>query len=337
MIDKMQIFIRHHHLIQRGSFYFVWVLIAVFVVMPNCLPASSFILNPSGPHYLRGKVYHHLTGRVLAGVNMKISNGHSTTSDSQGYFALNLDIGEKYQPGTNLTIYLMDDRLGNDVVELTLPQNLDRDVRIVFKNDRYFVLSGTVIDKESNNLLQGVTLQASPEIQGLHVKPPPPVISDKMGNFWITFDREIYGEFNYVKLTARYPDEGIYEDYIQLERVMNGLSIQLEAIENVDPSQNESAARDVSEAENGTICITNTTNSLIRISVHKRYPTKQIIFEGGAEIITKIGPGESPSFNNMTPGPYIIKQLEQTTDVRRAIETFTTVVSAGKTAEVIIR
>lgn len=329
----MQTMVTTYCLNKRRKLHFGALLLLLFLTVSNFGFASN--TNVAGPHYLRGKVYHSQTRRVLAGVSMKISNGHATTTDSEGYFALNLDIGEKYKPGTTLTIYLLDELHGNDVVELAVPYDLGRDVRIEFKSNRYFVLSGTVIDKGSQKLLGGVTLQATPQQQGLLVKPPEPVTSDKMGNFWITFDREEYGEFDYVKLNASYPDEGKYEDFLNLEQMRNGIVVQMEPLKSAGPITLPPSS--APSNENGTLCITNATNGLVKVTVHKRHPKDAMMYEQGEQISEKIGPGESPCFDFLPSGPYVIVHLDATKNFRVEVETYSANISAGKTSKVTIR
>lgn len=245
-------------------------------------------LSAQAPRYLRGKVYHQQTGRVLPGVSVKVSGGHSTVTDREGYFALDLSIGDKSAAGTGLVIYLMSAELGNDAAEVTVPSDLSRDIRLVFRSDRYQVVSGTIKDQSSQRVLKGILVQVRPEVQGLNVDLPRPMLTDELGNFFFTLDRERYGNVSHVRITAHDLQGEHYKDWVGLEQMRTGIEIEMEQVK-------------PKNMDTGTICVKNESGKVISINI--------VPIEGGAintvgfRLNSEAGPGESPCFEGLLANP----------------------------------
>jgi hypothetical protein len=289
-----------------------------------------------GGQFLRGKVHNAKTGAVLPMASLKISGGHSTVTDSEGYYALDLAVGDKAAPGTVLTIYLMDAKLGNDMVEVVVPADLSRDVRLEFKSDRYHVVAGTVVDKTTQALLPGIRVRAVPDEQGWATPPPAAVVTDEMGWFWIILDKEKYGNVSHVQLSAQDLQSGNYRDWSGLEQARSGIVIELDPLQKMFDPIPPNGGGSSTTASMGTICIKNETHQLVLISVHKTHPSNSGLYEYGAVVETKIGFGEEPCFDQIAVGSYkVVVHDPQIPSAHK--EVYSAQVQRGMSSKILIR
>lgn len=288
--------------------------------------------SPSALRYLRGKVYHATTGRVLPGVSVKVSGGHSTVSDREGYFALDLSVGDKGSAGTVLTIYMMDARLGNDMAEVVVPSSADRDIRLEFRSDRYQVVSGTVVDRATQALLEGISVQVTPDVQGLASQPPSPVVSDQMGNFWIALDKEAFGEVSHVRLNA-HDASGLHKDWSGWEQARTGIVVSLESTASMPEKGN--VVPDVKPAATkGTLCVRNLSPTLKDVHVHKCGAGDNCyLCEAGATVSGQLEPNEEQCYEEIPVGRYLVMDAEP----YQATVKYTAQINAGKVTRVSLR
>jgi hypothetical protein len=274
-------------------------LVASFLL---CALAACATQLSAQTHQLQGHVRNAHGGWLNQG-RVYIQGGDQCQITSSGEYALNLDIGNRYDPGGELILWISHPTLGLCSQTITIPKSLLQE--LLFEPNR-LGLTGTVRDPEG------------PYIEGLEVRlqfennpnAEPTVLqtkTDEFGCFHFIIDRTQYGDVQDVRV---YVLDRKYNCYMPWDdkRSINA-HVPITMIRKVGcvnpPLTITETPKGITPLQNnmGVICILNQTP--YRMSV---------CLQSGCNIIwanvpqLDLEPGQQDCFDGLEPGKYSIRR-----------------------------
>ncbi|MBI1225141.1 MAG: hypothetical protein GC192_07860 [Bacteroidetes bacterium] len=178
---------------------------------------------------LHGHLFNK-NGKPISGASIYILGGDrydNTTTD--GEYILNLEIGDgkNHKSGDQIDVYISHPKFG--IQKQTIPILNSGNQDITIKNDNKVVITGTIVDKESQEPVKGLKVSIkSEELTKSEIYNSLTAITDEFGSFSFILKKDEVGDINFPRVEILPDTSNCYKFYHDLVDIRSHVIINLE-------------------------------------------------------------------------------------------------------------